>query len=67
MKAANKFSDLSIIGVFFITLINVLISTFNGTNLGGGGSSSTTTTASFDGEIATMEAIAPTMVETAEY
>jgi hypothetical protein len=32
MKSANKFSNLSIIGVFFITIINVLISTFNGTN-----------------------------------
>jgi hypothetical protein len=32
MRSANKFSNLSIIGVFFITLINVLISTFNGSN-----------------------------------
>lgn len=35
MKAANKFSNISVIGVFLITIINVLISTFNGTNLGG--------------------------------
>lgn len=33
MQSANRFSNLSIIGVFFITIINVLIATFNGTNL----------------------------------
>jgi hypothetical protein len=50
MKAANKFSNISVIGVFLITIINVLISTFNGTNLSGsdittkGPSSITTTT-----------------------
>lgn len=32
VKQASKFSNLSIIGVFLITLINVLISTFNGSN-----------------------------------
>jgi hypothetical protein len=35
MKAANKFSNVSVIGVFLITIINVLISTFNGSNFNG--------------------------------
>ncbi|KAG5678185.1 hypothetical protein PVAND_007878 [Polypedilum vanderplanki] len=32
MRSASKFSSLSIVGVFLITIINVLIGTFNGTN-----------------------------------
>jgi hypothetical protein len=32
MRSANKFSSLSIVGVFLITITNVLIGTFNGTN-----------------------------------
>lgn len=44
MKAANKFSNLSIIGVFLITLINVLISTFNGSNFSPEKTDLTTTT-----------------------
>jgi len=33
MNAATRISNLSIIGVFCITVINVLIAAFNGTNL----------------------------------
>lgn len=51
--------------MFLITIINVLISTFNGTNLGASASPTTTTVAS-DGEVlvTTAEAIAPTAIET---
>lgn len=58
MKAANKFSTLSIIGVFLITLINVLISTFNGSNFSPEGSKTDTTTiASADASVATTESV----------
>ncbi|CAO1332195.1 unnamed protein product [Diamesa tonsa] len=33
MQSADRFNNISVIGVFLITLINVFISTFNGTNL----------------------------------
>ncbi|CAO1342039.1 unnamed protein product [Diamesa serratosioi] len=33
MQSANRFNNISVIGVFLITLINVFISTFNGTNI----------------------------------
>lgn len=33
MNAATRISNLSIVGVFIITVINVLIAAFNGTNL----------------------------------
>lgn len=33
MKSADRFNNISVIGVFLITLINVFISTFNGTNI----------------------------------
>jgi hypothetical protein len=32
MHSASRFSSLAIVGVFLITIINVLIGTFNGTN-----------------------------------
>jgi hypothetical protein len=56
---------LSIVGVFLITIINVLISTFNGTNLGGSSTTSTTALPP-DGEVlaTTINAIAPTVMET---
>ncbi|XP_055628022.1 ninjurin-B-like [Toxorhynchites rutilus septentrionalis] len=44
MKSADRINDLSIIGVFLITLINVFISTFNGSS-----------TAPFAGEVIPME------------
>lgn len=33
MKSASRLNDVSTVGVFLITLINVFISTFNGSNL----------------------------------
>lgn len=33
MQSADRFNNISVIGVFLITLINVFISTFNGSNL----------------------------------
>ena len=33
MRSATRISNLSIIGVFCITVINVLIAAFNGTNI----------------------------------
>lgn len=34
MRSADRINDLSVIGVFLITLVNVFISTFNGSNSG---------------------------------
>lgn len=34
MRSADRINDLSVIGVFLITLVNVFISTFNGSNAG---------------------------------
>lgn len=43
--SADRINNLSVFGVFLITLINVFVSTFGNVSSGGGSSSATTTTA----------------------